>query len=106
MVCDVLDPADVRRALSGAAQAVLAVGFRYDSRLWGTVWPQAMTNMVEACADAGARLVFIDNPYQLGPQTTPRSAFGAVAMAPRMRRSMKSHPIRGKRKTPPLTGLS
>jgi nucleoside-diphosphate-sugar epimerase len=73
IVCDVLDPADVRRALTGSAQAVLAVGFAYDSRLWRTVWPQTMTNMVEACAYAGARLVMIDNLYQLGPQTTPRT---------------------------------
>ncbi|MBD8621006.1 NAD-dependent epimerase/dehydratase family protein [Sphingomonas sp. CFBP 13728] len=73
MPCDVLDAADVRAALAGAAQAVLAVGFAYDSRLWRTVWPRAMTNMVEGCAVAGARLVFIDNLYQLGPQTTPRT---------------------------------
>jgi len=32
----------------------------------------AMTNVVEACAAAGARLVFLDNLYQLGPQTEPR----------------------------------
>lgn len=71
--CDVLVAGDVRAALHGAAQAVLAVGFAYDSRLWRTVWPQTMTNMVEECADAETRLVFIDNLYQLGPQTTPRT---------------------------------
>jgi nucleoside-diphosphate-sugar epimerase len=71
--CDVLDANDVRAALNGASQAVLAVGFAYDSRLWRTVWPQTMTNMIEGCAEAGARLVFIDNLYQLGPQTTPRT---------------------------------
>jgi nucleoside-diphosphate-sugar epimerase len=71
--CDVLNAGDVRAALEGAAQAVLAVGFAYDSRLWRTVWPQAMSNMVEACADTGARLVFIDNLYQLGPQKVPRT---------------------------------
>jgi len=73
LCCDVLDPGDVRRALDGSAQAVLAVGFAYDSRLWKTVWPRTMTNMVEGCAEAGARLVFIDNLYQLGPQTIPRT---------------------------------
>jgi len=71
--CDVLDANDVRAALQGASQAVLAVGFPYDSRLWRTVWPQTMTNMVEGCAAEGIRLVFIDNLYQLGPQTTPRT---------------------------------
>ena len=71
--CDVLDAGDVRAALAGSAQAVLAVGFAYDSRVWRTVWPQTMTNMVEGCAAAGTRLVFIDNLYQLGPQTAPRT---------------------------------
>jgi nucleoside-diphosphate-sugar epimerase len=79
MQCDVLDYDDVRAALDGASQAVLAVGFAYDSRLWRTVWPKAMTNMVERCAEAGARLVFIDNLYQLGPQTTPRTEDMALA---------------------------
>lgn len=73
MVCNVLDPTDVMRALANSTQAVLAVGFAYDSRLWRTVWPQAMTNMIEGCAKTGARLVFIDNLYQLGPQVSPRT---------------------------------
>lgn len=73
MCCDVLDAADVRRALEGASQGVLAVGFSYDSRVWKTVWPRTMTNMVEGCAEANARLVLIDNLYQLGPQSNPRT---------------------------------
>lgn len=71
--CDVLDAGDVRAALNGASQAVLAVGFAYDSRLWRTVWPLTMTNMVEGCTAARARLVFIDNLYQLGPKMAPRT---------------------------------
>lgn len=70
---DVLDAGDVRRALAGSAQAVLAVGFAYDSRLWKTVWPETMTNLVEGCAEACARLVLIDNLYQLGAKTEPRT---------------------------------
>ena len=70
--CDILEPDAVRRAVAGAAQVVLAVSFAYDSRVWRTAWPAAMTNVVEACAAAGARIVFIDNLYQLGPQTEPR----------------------------------
>ncbi len=70
--CDILDPAAVRRAVAGAGQVVLAVGFPYDSRVWRTVWPRTMTNIIEACAAVDARVVFIDNLYQLGPQTEPR----------------------------------
>jgi len=73
LVCDVLNMADVARALVDADQAVLAVGFPYDARIWRVAWPKAMACIVAACAEGGARLVFIDNLYQLGPQTTPRT---------------------------------
>ena len=71
--CDILDPQAVREAVQGVSQVCLAVGFLYDSRFWRTAWPSAMKNIVEACAEVNARVVFIDNLYQLGPQNTPRS---------------------------------
>jgi nucleoside-diphosphate-sugar epimerase len=71
--CDILDPAAVRRAVQGASQVLLAVGFVYDARLWRTAWPAAMKNVIDACAAVDARVVFIDNLYQLGAQTTPRT---------------------------------
>lgn len=72
VACDVLDADAVVRAVEGATQVVLAVAFPYDARVWRTAWPQAMANMLAACAASGARLVFIDNLYQLGPQNEPR----------------------------------
>ncbi len=70
--CDILERDAVQRAVGQAEQVVLAVGFPYDARVWRTAWPKAMANVVEACAAVGARLVFLDNLYQLGPQTEPR----------------------------------
>ena len=70
--CDILDQDAVRTAVEGAAQVLLAVSFPYDARVWRTAWPKAMTNVVDACAAVGARIVFIDNLYQLGPQNAPR----------------------------------
>ena len=70
--CDVFDAQSVAAAVEGAAQVVLAVGFVYDAKVWRTAWPATITNVVEACAVIGARLVFLDNLYQLGPQTEPR----------------------------------
>ena len=72
VACDVLDADAVMRAVEGAAQVVLAVAFPYDARVWRTAWPRAMANVLAACEASGARLVFIDNLYQLGPQTEPR----------------------------------
>jgi nucleoside-diphosphate-sugar epimerase len=73
VACDILDPENVRRAVEGASRVLLAVGFPYDSRVWRSVWPKAMNNVVEACALVDARVVFIDNLYQLGPQSEPRT---------------------------------
>ena len=72
VACDILDSGAVRRAVEGAAQVVLAVGFPYDRKVWREVWPRTMTNLVEACSATGAWLVFVDNLYQLGPQNAPR----------------------------------
>ena len=69
--CDVLDPQAVGRAVAGAAQVVVAIGFAYDAKVWRSAWPRAMKNLVEACAATGARMVFVDNLYMLGPQRAP-----------------------------------
>jgi len=71
--CDVTEAASVRRAVEGASQVVLAVGFPYDRKVWRRVWPATMRNVLDACAASGARVVFVDNLYQLGPQTAPRT---------------------------------
>ena len=70
--CDVLDVDSVRRAIDGCAQVVLAVGFTYDAKIWRKAWPATMANMIDTCAETGARIVFVDNLYMLGPQNAPR----------------------------------
>ncbi len=69
--CDVLNAEAVVRAVTGAGQVVLAVGFPYDGRVWREAWPKAMSNVLAACEAAGARLVFVDDMYMLGPQNAP-----------------------------------
>lgn len=81
MACDVMDRAAVRRAVEGASQVLLSVAFAYDARVWKTAWPTTITNVVEACAEVGAKVVFIDNLYQLGPQSTPRTEDMALSRA-------------------------
>ena len=71
--CDMLDLTSVRQAVAGMAQVVMAVGFPYDSKVWRRVWPTTMANLLEACAETGARIVFVDNLYMLGPQRMPRT---------------------------------
>jgi nucleoside-diphosphate-sugar epimerase len=71
--CDALDAASVSAAVAGLNQVVLAIGFPYVGALWREAWPRVMTNFVDVCAAQGTRLVFFDNLYMYGPQTTPLS---------------------------------
>lgn len=69
--CDVLNLDDVKRALAGAEQAVVAIGFEYTGKAWKASWPKAMRNLLAAAEAANVRIVQIDNMYQYGPQDEP-----------------------------------
>jgi nucleoside-diphosphate-sugar epimerase len=56
------------KAVRGAGQFVVAIGFPYSGVLWREVWPEAIANFVAACKATGARMVFIDDLYMYGPQ--------------------------------------
>lgn len=71
MTCDVLNADDVKRALAGAEQAVVTIGFEYSGKVWKVVWPKAMRNLLAAAEAANVRVVHIDNMYQYGPQDEP-----------------------------------
>src|ERR1700733_13213937 len=68
---DALDRDAVVKAVNGSGQFVVTIGFPYSGIVWRDVWPNAISNFVAACKATGARMVFIDNLYMYGPQTTP-----------------------------------
>jgi len=68
MACDVLKLDDVKRAISGASQVVVAIGFEYRAAVWRSAWPKAMASLLAAADAANTRVVFIDNMYMYGPQ--------------------------------------
>jgi len=68
---DALDRDAVAKAVRGAGQFVVTIGFPYSGVLWRDVWPRAISNFVAACKATGARMVFIDDLYMYGPQTSP-----------------------------------
>ncbi|MCK6601753.1 MAG: NAD-dependent epimerase/dehydratase family protein [Bacteroidetes bacterium] len=69
---DTLFPADLTRrdqvfaAVRGSSVVYVTVGFDYKTSVWRAVWPVFMQNVVDACAESGARLVFFDNVYSIG----------------------------------------
>ena len=59
------------RAVAGSAIVHLLVGLKYDLRVWTDLWPRVMSNTIEACKRAGAKLVFFDNVYMYGKAGGP-----------------------------------
>ncbi len=68
---DLADREQAIRAVAGSRVVHLVVGLKYDLRVWQDLWPRIMTNVVEACQRAQARLVFFDNVYMYGKVSGP-----------------------------------
>jgi nucleoside-diphosphate-sugar epimerase len=68
---DTLFPADitkkeeVTKAIEGSEIVYLLVGFDYKTKVWQELWPPLMKNVIEACLQNKAKLVFFDNVYAI-----------------------------------------
>lgn len=63
---DLADRDQTERAVAGSEIVFLLAGLKYDHKLWQEMWPRIMTNTIEACKRANAKLVFFDNVYMYG----------------------------------------
>jgi nucleoside-diphosphate-sugar epimerase len=66
IAADLILKDQVINAVKGAEVVYLTVGLPYDIRIWETTWPVIMRNVLEACMEHRARLVFFDNVYVYG----------------------------------------
>jgi nucleoside-diphosphate-sugar epimerase len=66
VAADLTDKDQTVRAVAGASVVHLLVGLRYDHKVWQEVWPRVMSNTIEACKCAQAKLLFFDNVYMYG----------------------------------------
>ena len=57
---------EVKAAVSGCEVAYLTVGLEYKLKVWRTVWPKIMDNVIQACKENSCKLVFFDNVYSYG----------------------------------------
>jgi nucleoside-diphosphate-sugar epimerase len=71
VAADLTNKDEAIRAVAGSRVVHLLVGVKYDHEVWRQVWPRVMSNTVEACKRAGAKLVFFDNVYMYGRVTGP-----------------------------------
>src|SRR5579864_6661427 len=63
---DLTDKDQTIRAVAGSSVVHLLVGLKYDHKLWQEMWPRVMSNTIEACKRARAKLLFFDNVYMYG----------------------------------------
>jgi nucleoside-diphosphate-sugar epimerase len=63
---DITDYEQTKNAVKGSAIVFLTAGLKYDIKVWSDAWPKIMTNVINACKEAGAKLIFFDNVYSYG----------------------------------------
>lgn len=90
MSADLLNAASVSEAVRGSDVVYLCVGLEYKLSVWEAQWPVVMRNVIDACAEHHAKLVFIDNVYVFGADSVahitestppaPTSAKGALRL--------------------------
>jgi nucleoside-diphosphate-sugar epimerase len=71
LAADLTDKDQTIRAVAGSGVVYLCVGLKYDLKVWREMWPRVMSNIIEACKRAGARLIFFDNVYMYGKVNGP-----------------------------------
>jgi uncharacterized protein YbjT (DUF2867 family) len=71
IVADLTDRVQAIHAVAGSSVVYLLVGLKYDHKVWQQMWPRIMSNTIEACKRAGAKLLFFDNVYMYGRSTAP-----------------------------------
>lgn len=63
---DLSDAAQVMKAVEGSEICYLTLGYDYNTKLWQEKWPALIKNVVAACIEHKAKLVFFDNVYAIG----------------------------------------
>jgi nucleoside-diphosphate-sugar epimerase len=71
LTADLTDEDQTIRAVAGSSVVHLLAGIQYDHKVWQETWPRVMSNAIEACKRAGAKLVFFDNVYMYGRVSGP-----------------------------------
>ena len=66
VAADISDREQTIRAVAGSSVVHLVIGLKYDRKVWQEMWPRVMSNTIDACKRAGAKLVFFDNVYMYG----------------------------------------
>jgi len=76
LAADLTDKEQTIRAVAGSSVVHLVIGFTYDHKVWQGTWPRVMSNTIEACKRASAKLIFFDDVYMYGKVSGTMTAAG------------------------------
>jgi nucleoside-diphosphate-sugar epimerase len=68
---DLTDPVQTLDAIRDSGVVYCCVGLPYNYSVWRQQWPRIMDNMIAACRQTGAKLLFFDNVYMYGQTKGP-----------------------------------
>ena len=66
VAADLTDSKQVISAIHGSEIVYLTAGLQYKIKVWQEQWPVIMNNVINACREHKAKLVFFDNVYSYG----------------------------------------
>jgi nucleoside-diphosphate-sugar epimerase len=68
---DLTSADQVMKAIKGSEVVYLTAGLQYSIKVWQEQWPVLMQNVIIACKENNAKLVFFDNVYSYGKVAGP-----------------------------------
>jgi nucleoside-diphosphate-sugar epimerase len=68
---DLTSAEQVMNTVKGSEVVYLTAGLQYDIKVWQEQWPKLMQNVISACREHKAKLVFFDNVYMYGKVFSP-----------------------------------
>jgi nucleoside-diphosphate-sugar epimerase len=68
---DLTSAEQVMKAVKGSKVVYLTAGLEYNIKVWQELWPRLMQNVINACKQNDAKLVFFDNVYMYGKVDGP-----------------------------------
>ncbi|MBN8852505.1 MAG: NAD-dependent epimerase/dehydratase family protein [Sphingobacteriales bacterium] len=66
LAADITDEGQTLEAIKGSSVVYCCIGLKYQYSIWRQSWPVIMNNLISACRQTKARLLFFDNVYMYG----------------------------------------
>jgi nucleoside-diphosphate-sugar epimerase len=68
---DLTDPVQTLDSIRDSTIVYCCVGLPYNFSIWRQQWPRIIDNIIAACRQTGAKLLFFDNVYMYGETAAP-----------------------------------